>query len=287
MRGNFRKRFFLFAAVLLLVSSCDKDWLPAWMRSDDDDDDKGTDVSGVEWVNVEGGTFQMGDTYGVGRTNEYPVHDVTLSSFQISKYEVTNDQFAAFLNAYGSDTVKTGEFQGKEIIHANAYGVRKSGSEWQAARGYSDNPVIDVPWYGAAEFCLFYGYRLPTEAEWEYAAKGGNKSQGYVYSGSDNPGDVAWYSANSRGTRSVSTNQPNEIGIHNMSGNAWEWCQDKMGEYTADPAVDPQGPSEGNDRILRGGSCRTSVDLCRTSYRYQSSPINSNETFGFRCAKSL
>src|SRR4030042_3981796 len=83
MRGIFWNRLIILTALVLLISGCDKDWLPAWMRSDDDDDN-GKDVSGVEWITVEGGTFQMGDTYGVGRTNEYPVHDVTLSSYQIS-----------------------------------------------------------------------------------------------------------------------------------------------------------------------------------------------------------
>ncbi|MBO5853693.1 MAG: SUMF1/EgtB/PvdO family nonheme iron enzyme [Bacteroidales bacterium] len=111
-------------------------------------------------------------------------------------------------------------------------------------------------------------FRLPTEAEWEYAARGGNKSQGYKYSGSNTIGDVAWYDGNiSSRTHDVKTKQANELGIYDMSGNVWEWCQDWYGSYSSSSQTDPTGPTSGSSRVLRGGSWYDDAGGCRVSDR--------------------
>ena len=137
-----------------------------------------------------------------------------------------------------------------------------------------NNPVERVSWNEAQEFCqklstlIGKKYRLPTEAEWEYAARGGNKSKGYKYSGSNTIGDVAWYTSNSgRKTHPVGQKQPNELGIYDMSGNVWEWCYDWKGSYSSSPQTNPTGPTSGSTRVFRGGSWEYTAKICRVAYR--------------------
>jgi len=130
-------------------------------------------------------------------------------------------------------------------------------------------------------------YRLPTEAEWEYAARGGNQSKGYKYSGSNDIDAVAWYEGNSEGkTHSVGTKAPNELGIYDMSGNVGEWCHDWRIEYTEDPKTNPQGPSEGSTRVIRGGGWITFANVVRVSYRGTLYPSDCHNHIGFRIACS-
>ncbi len=198
---------------------------------------------------VEGGTFQMGSFSG--NSDEAPVHKVTLNSFIISKYEVTQGEYKAVM---GSNPSSTGS-------------------------GIGDNyPVNKVSWLDAVEYCNSLsrkegltpvytisgrnvswdkdadGYRLPTEAEWEFAARGGNLSKGYTYSGSNNLDSVAWYLSNSnKKIHFVGTKQPNELGLYDMSGNVWEWCWDFYGEYSRRSQTDPVGATSGNEHVRRGG----------------------------------
>ena len=127
---------------------------------------------------------------------------------------------------------------------------------------------------------------MPTEAEWEFAARGGNKSKGYHYSGSNTIGDVAWYTDNSSSkTHAVKTKAANELGIYDMSGNVWEWCSDWYGKYNSRAQTDPTGPTTGDSRVQRGGSCFYGKTHCRCAARsngFPSSPGNVN--FGFRLA---
>ena len=221
-------------------------------------------VNGVifEMVYVEGGTFDMGATTEQGSdadSDEYPVHSVTLSGYYIGMYEVTQELWEAVMGRNPS------KFKGAQ------------------------NPVERVSWSDCQEFVSRLNsltgrtFRLPTEAEWEYAARGGNKSRHYKYSGSGNIDDVAWYDNNSGGsTRPVGTKSPNELGIYDMSGNVSEWCSDRYGSYSAEEQTNPQGPSSGSFRVFRGGSWFDGARNCRVSNRHNHVPSFSDGYLGLR-----
>jgi formylglycine-generating enzyme required for sulfatase activity len=220
-------------------------------------------------VFVEGDTFTMGCTSekrGDCESDEKPVHTLTLSSFYISKYEVTQAQWVAIMGSNPSDFT-----------------------------GCDNCPVEMVSWDDVQEFigrlnaATGKTFRLPTEAEWEYAARGGNNSKRYKYSGSDNINDVAWYVGNSGiKTHSVGSKQPNELGLYDMSGNVWEWCSDWYGGnyYGNCPTSNPQGPSSGFLRVLRGGCHYEDAVDCRVANRRGTNPGRGNYYFGFRLCLS-
>jgi formylglycine-generating enzyme required for sulfatase activity len=229
----------------------------------------------VEMVNIPGGTFTQ-------------IRQVTLSNFAIGKYEVTFDQYDAYCTATGSS--------------------KPYDSGW----GRGNRPVIYVSWYDAVAFCnwlsaldglqLAYsgsgtnwtldrtknGYRLPTEAEWEYAARGGALNHGYIYAGSNDLGVVAWYSNNSgEKTQPVGSKAANELGLYDMSGNVWEWTHDWCATYPADAENDPVGPSAGSDRVFRGGSWNAPDTGCTVAMRgWGAAPSITRFNFGFRVARS-
>lgn len=215
-----------------------------------------------EMIFVEGGTFSMGGSSEQGnecKDTEKPAHTVTVGSFNIGKYPVTQKQWQAVM------------------------GNNPSGFSGE------NNPVESVSWNDVHEYLRRLNeitgkqYRLPTEAEWEYAARGGGKSKCYKYSGSDDVKSVAWYKENSdESTHPVGEKQPNELGIYDMSGNVWEWCYDWFGAYHASEQSDPTGPQSGSYRIYRGGSCYAGATVCRVSYRYGNIPNNSLCNLGFR-----
>ena len=215
-----------------------------------------------EMVTVEGGTFTMGCTSEQSdcENDEKPTHRVTLSSFQMGKYEVTQAQWRAVM-----------------------------GSNPSHFSGCDDCPVENVSWNDAQAYITKLNqqtgkkYRLPTEAEWEYAARGGNKSKGYKYAGGNDIGSVAWYSSNSSSkTRAVGQKQANELGIYDMSGNVWEWCEDWYGDYSSSAQTNPKGPQNGSYRVLRGGSWYYDARYCRVSYRFIISPDGRSISYGFR-----
>ena len=209
-------------------------------------------------VYVAGGTFQMGSNSG--DSDEKPVHTVTVSSFYMDKTEVTQAEYRKVM--------------GKNLSKFS---------------GCDDCPVERVSWHDANEYAKKVGKRLPTEAEWEYAARGGNKSKGYKYAGSKSIGSVAWYSSNSGSkTHSVGQKQPNELGIYDMSGNVWEWCSDRYSDsyYRSSPKNDPQGPNSGSGRVLRGGSWYYVDDYCRVAGRYWDDLGYWDNSVGFRCVSS-
>ncbi len=216
-------------------------------------------------VLVEGGTFTMGG-----------VHSVTLSSFRISKYEITNAQFAAFLTAKGNMTENGVKwYQGKDI--------EQQGTTFKAKVGRENFPVVFVTWQGAKAYTQWAGGRLPTEAEWEFAARGGKKSQGYTYSGSNNIDEVAWYLNNSGGKlHAVGGKKPNELGIYDMSGNVWEWTADWFAAYTKEAKTNPQGPITGTERVRRGASAFCKPATCRSIYRSKRTPTGIRHNLGFR-----
>ncbi len=215
--------------------------------------------AGENMVFVKGGWYEMGSNNGDG--DEKPVHRVWVDDFYMGKYEVTFAEYDKFCEATGR--------------------TKPSDQGW----GRGNRPVINVSWNDAKAYCEWAGGRLPTEAEWEYAAKGGEKSRGYTYSGSNDIGTVAWYNGNSGSkTHPAGSKSPNELGIYDMSGNVWEWCNDWYGSdyYGKSPERKPKGPTSGDGRSIRGGSwCNVKV-VCRPSFRYKFNPDNSYVNCGFR-----
>jgi formylglycine-generating enzyme required for sulfatase activity len=217
----------------------------------------------LEMAFVAGGTFTMGCAAEQGSDcddDERPAHSVTLSDYYIGKREVTQGLWKAVTG--GNPSHFTG----------------------------SDNlPVENVSWDEVNAFIDSLNrktgrtYRLPTEAEWEYAARGGNNSGGYKYSGSNTLDSVAWYWDNSgHKTHEAGTKAPNELGIYDMSGNVWEWTGDWYGDYGSDAQSNPTGPSTGSIRVLRGGSWSYGEGNCRVSNRGGSDPDSSIDGIGFR-----
>ena len=213
-------------------------------------------------VRVEGGTFTMGATLEQGsdvEDNEKPTHKVTLSDFYIGKYEVTQAEWKAVM--------------GKNPSHFKG-----------------DNfPVENVSWSDCEEFIRKLNeltgknFRLPTEAEWEYAARGGRHSYGVKYAGGSDIDNVAWHADNGNNTtHPVGTKRANELGLYDMSGNVWEWCQDWYGSYSSSSQTNPAGPSSGSERVLRGGGWSNVVGGCHVSHRGSSTPDYADNNIGLR-----
>jgi len=244
------------------------------------------DISSVSEVSdqmalVMGGTFNMGDGRDEGDSDEKPVHAVTLSSFYICKYEVTQKDWLAVMgdnpSVYRGDDMPVDKVSWLDAIH---FCNKKSQLEGL-------KPCYSI--LGTVITCDFRadGYRLLTEAEWEYAARGGEKSRGLRYSGSDNPAEVAWYSDNSDNqTHPVGLKQANELGLFDMSGNVWEWCWDRYEPYSQEPRTDPQGAETGNYRVRRGGSWLSQAQHGRVANRYLHNPSYSFTNVGFRICRS-
>ena len=207
-----------------------------------------------------GGTSEHGSD---AESDEKPTHNVTLSSYYICKYEVTQALWRAVMGSNPSN------FKGDNL------------------------PVECVSWNDCQTFIKrlnsYTGrdFRLPTEAEWEFAARGGNYSRHYKYSGSNNIDDVAWYGDNSDDcTHPVGTKQANELGLYDMSGNVWEWCSDWYGSYSSYSQNDPTGPNSGSERVMRGGSWFLSARICRSSCRINRTPDGRYFNLGLRLVLS-
>jgi formylglycine-generating enzyme required for sulfatase activity len=229
------------------------------------------EATGITLVYIPAGSFTMGspaDEPGCDK-DETP-HGVTLSKgFWLGKYEVTQAEYEAVVGANPSD--------------------------FKGAR----NPVEQVSWNDAMAFCAKltereraagpwsagYEYRLPTEAEWEYAARGGPVSKGYTYAGSNNVDEVAWYCDNSgKTTHPVGGKKPNELGLFDMSGNVCEWCMDWYGAYPSGTLTDPVGPAQGSSRVRRGGGWDAGAAYCRAATRLRAAPSRASDFLGFRVA---
>lgn len=222
-------------------------------------------INGVSFVMipVEGGTFQMGATSEQKKPwdEEKPAHSVTLSSYSIGETEVTQALWQAVMGTNPS------KFKGQ------------------------NRPVECISWGDCQTFIQKLNaltgknFRLPTEAEWEYAARGGSNGKGYTYAGSNILDLVAWYGNNSKSrTHTVKTKAPNELGIYDMSGNVWEWCQDWKGPYSLSTETNPHGPALGSARVFRGGSWFNSGRRCRSASRHSSTPTTKNRDLGLRLA---
>ena len=218
---------------------------------------------------VKGGTFSMGATSEQGSdawNREKPVHTVTLSDYYIGETEVTQGLWKAVMDSNPSD---------------NDHGIG------------DDLPANSVSWFDCQKFIKKLNqktgmtFRLPTEAEWEYAARGGSKSQGYKYSSSNTIDNVAWYNGNSGSkVHPVKSKTSNELGIYNMSGNVWEWCEDLYGDYPSDSVTNPKGTGTSASRVVRGGSWYDDARYCRVSYRSDGSPADRRSDYGLRLSLS-
>ncbi len=207
-------------------------------------------INKPEMIYINGGSFMMGDDKG--EKDERPEHKVFLNSFYLSKYEVTNEQYCVFLNEKGNH-IENGEHW--LDVDGKYCNIIKENGVFKPKEGYEKLPVQEVSWYGARAYCEWIGGRLPTEAEWEYAAKGGAKKQVYKYSGSNKPQNVAWYASTSGGKpHDVGRKKENQLELYDMTGNAWEWTRNWHGLYDPSDNYNPKGPSNGKYKVIRGGS---------------------------------
>ena len=232
---------------------------------------------------VEGGNFTMGSEEG--GSDEKPTRQISLSSYKIAPYEVTNQQYLDFLNKM--KIAENGVFNNKVMVDPSSllFQIEYKNGSWVVRKGYEDYPVVMVTWNGANEYSKWVGGRLPTEAEWEYAAKGGRLAKGYRYAGSNNVEDVAW-SGVDLGTEPfpVGTKKPNELGLYDMSGNVCEWCSDWTGSYSSikHQLTNPTGNSFALHRIHRGASWSSNAESCSVTARNAANPIYLYDNVGFR-----
>jgi len=297
-------------------------------------------------VLIAGGPFQMGDSFAEGATDEGPVHTVELSSFFMSRHEVTNGQYRDFLQSaltQGLITVIDGVVYraGSEISYpycdtstsSSSSQIAYNGGVFRArtrgGRYRVNDPAVYVSWYGAAAYCnwlsqqesrkpcydletwecdfLKNGYHLPTEAQWEYAARGGLSGKRFPWGDTISHSQANYYSSSSydydigptRGyhstwndgiypyTSPVGSFAPNGYGLYDMAGNVWEWCNDWYSDYTSDSQTNPTGPSSGEFRVLRGGSWGSYANRCSLTHRNRMTPLSRSVKFGFRLALHL
>jgi len=298
------RHYIVLLAFGLLAWGCSKkqEVLSPWPEA-------GVNIEGVEFVQVPGGEFKMGDLWGEGYSDERPMHLVRVDDFWMSKYEVTNAQYAKFLNAIGQHSMG-----GKPLIETKSEDsdshILLKGGRYVVESGYDDHPMIEVSWYGAVAFCNWLsrqagleevydestweadfskvGYRLPTEAEWEYAARAGGKEIKYPNGNTLTHDDANYSGTGGRDvwgrTSPVGSFPPNELGLYDMAGDVWGGGNDwyDSGYYSRSPVDNPIGPSSGEYKVLRGGSWFNVPWCCRTAYRGGSYPGVSGDLYGFR-----
>jgi formylglycine-generating enzyme required for sulfatase activity len=257
--------------------------------------------------------FRMGDAFGEGDSSELPVHDVGLTPFRLDPTTVTTAQFAAFVDATGYVT-DAERFGSSAVFHllvapdadvvaavaGTPWWLNVRGATWRAPHGggssaRDDHPVVHVSWHDATAYAGWAGRRLPTEAEWEYAARGGLGGRRFPW-GDERRADLNIFRgrfpdrpAVAVGTVAAATGEPNAFGLHHAVGNVWEWCADWFSPtyYASSPRRDPPGPPEGSARVMRGGSYLCHDSYCRryrVAARTSNTPDSSAGNVGFRCA---
>ena len=278
-------------------------------------------------LHLPGGAFLMGtdDDIGYASDGEGPVRRVALSPFWIDPHAVSNERFAAFIDAtgyltdaerYGWSFVFAGflpdDYPETRAVAAAPWWRQVEGADWRHPEGpqsgigdRAGHPVVHVSWFDAVSYCSWAGLRLPTEAEWEYAARGGLEQRRYPWGDDLTPGGEhrcniwqgAFPSSNTLedgyfGTAPVDAFPPNGYGLYNMTGNAWEWCADWFSPrfHVTGPRTNPIGPPEGTHRVIRGGSYLCHESYCnryRVAARSANTPDSSTGNTGFRCARSV
>lgn len=261
----------------------------------------------ITLVSIPGGTFQMGDENGDIGSSSPPVHTVTVSSFQMSEAEITNAQYAQFLN----EALKTGDitatssnvygakgaYSGQEYISLyesddtnNKCWVTYSGGTFSVASGKENWPVVYVTWYGAKAYALYYGLDLPTEAEWEYACRGGRQYKYGTDDGTLNTSKANYWDTGIGHPVEVGSypNYPkNPFGLYDMTGNVWEWCHDWLGTYPSGIVNNPSGTQTGSSRVNRGGGWNCIDITCRSANRSYDSPDFRSSLIGFRFVRRV
>lgn len=236
----------------------------------------------TDMVVIPGGTKYRGSHDG--NRDEMPRHQITLSSFAIDIHPVMNEQFVRFLEVMGGEK----DSNHNDIIRLRDSRIKRSGGKLSIESGYAKHPVVGVTWYGAVAYAKWVGKRLPTEAEWEIAARGGLENN--LYSTGD---DIEKTQANffSSDTTAVMSYAPNGLGLYDMTGNVYEWCHDWYGynyyEVSIQEPENPQGPLQGVYRVLRGGCWKSLKEDLRCSRRHRNNPGTVNGTYGFRCAAGV
>ena len=278
---NFRSLLLISFLFVLLV-------LPSLAHAEPEAGDIWTEPNtGMEFVYVPGDCYQMGGgswVYENTAPDERPKHEVCVDGFWMGKYEVTIDQYRRYLQATNNTDGVDWTDADCPIEQDGAYSLSRNKFSQEG-----DQPMVEVSWHTAKAFADWLSqktgkkFRLPTEAEWEYAARSGGKEQ--EYAGGDDVDSLAWYKDNSEGqTHNAGTKSPNDLGIYDMSGNVWEWCSDWYYRryYDKSPKDNPQGESSGSYRVIRGGSWDYDVWYLRTVYRYYCDPSYMCEDVGLR-----
>ncbi|MCX8042669.1 MAG: formylglycine-generating enzyme family protein [Desulfobacterota bacterium] len=231
-----------------------------------------------DMIFIPAGECLIGDSIGDGKTDERPAHSVFLDAFYIDRYEVTNKQYQVFLRATGHPP--------PHVAQQWAEPYNWQGTDYP--EGCADKPVVLVSWYDAQQYCAWLGKRLPTEAEWEKAARGGLIGKRYpcgdILEHSDAGFDKGFF--RSKTIMPVGSFKPNGFGLFDMAGNVWEWCQDwyDEGYYKNAPRINPQGPDNGTYRVFRGGAWNSDERFLRCSQRGKNVPEYKSYSLGFRCA---
>ena len=231
---------------------------------------------------IPAGCFDMGDAFTEGSLDELPVHNVCISAFEMDVHEVTNAEYKACVDDGACAAPDAADSATRPSYYGNPF--------------YAGFPVIHVDWYQAEDYCTWAEKRLPTEAEWEYAARGGLAGKRYPWGDTISGSDANYSDSGDPWDNDTSKveyydpqpTSPNGYGLYDMAGNVWEWVNDwyQGGYYTvSSPSSDPQGPASGTDRVLRGGSWRYDTYFLRVAYRSRPDPVSGRGAIGFRCAR--
>ncbi len=255
----------------------------------------------LELIDIPAGTFTMGSpATEADRNADETGHQVTLSAFKMSTYEISNAQYAKFLNAKSignNGLYAAGQFPSEVLIYESSgsfdWGLHYTNGKWLPVANFENHPVIHVTWYGATEFATYAGGTLTTEAQWEYACRSNttmpfstgncltnvqaNYNWAYPYSTCTNT--VTTYTGT---TQTVSAYAANASGLYGMHGNVWEWCSDWYGIYPTTAQNNPTGPPTGSAHVLRGGGWSNEAKYCHSAFRNYGSPASSGNDIGFR-----
>ena len=260
-------------------------------NSSDDDCKKKVELCDLKYdpfekmIKVDGGSYIMG-AMEHGHKDDNSEHEVTVYTFYMDKCEITNSEYIVFLKAIASrEVLRYIDIEDDECK------IKKNGNNFVIIDGFENYPVVKVSWYGADAYAKYMGKRLPTEAEWEYAARGGKYEKSYKYSGSNFIEDVANCKLGNNDVKCclVGSKKPNELGIYDMTGNVWEWCEDWYSQnyYIYSPSINPQFINDTDKKVIRGGGYTATPAHSQVSYRGLDRPAARQKSYGFRCVRDI